>query len=90
MDSDHSLWGAIVEIRNPSVDSLLEAVNSLSPEDRRVLILRLLASNDSPIVIGNQYSTIHADLMIQLNSLDKDALGDLTIAIGERIRGNRN
>jgi hypothetical protein len=78
-------WSAItVANRSATIDDLFQVADQLPMPEKIALAKRLLGNDASvSIVVGNQQLT--GNIVIQINSMDKDALSELLTAIANRI-----
>jgi hypothetical protein len=68
----------------PSVDELLSLIDQLSLDDRSLLLNQLLdKQSGSKLVFGN--NQLLGFIIVQINTMNKDQLGDLLNAIADRI-----
>lgn len=68
-----------------ALDQAWALAEKLSPEDKAVLIARLLPNSGFSIVLGNNHQ-IGGSLSIQINMMDKSELGGILEAIAQQIK----
>lgn len=80
-----SLWSAIVVASNGNqLENLLQTVDGLSTEEKATLIKHVLGDPGLSVVFGN--NQLSGSIIVQINTIDRSALGDLLEAIAERVR----
>jgi hypothetical protein len=79
------LWSAITVVNgSPTLDDLKRVVDQLPVNDRAALTKHLLGENSGvTVVVGNHQ--LSGNIVIQINSMDKDALSSVLAAIAVRI-----
>jgi hypothetical protein len=79
------LWSLITVVANNSqkVDDLLSIAEHLPTEQKAELVQRLLKSSDLNVTFGN--NQLSGTIIVQINTMDQAALGDILQAIASRI-----
>jgi hypothetical protein len=79
------LWSLITVVANNSqkVDDLLSVAENLPTEQKAELVQRLLKSSDLNVTFGN--NQLSGTIIVQINTMDQAALGDILQAIASRI-----
>jgi hypothetical protein len=79
------LWSLITVVANNSqkVDNLLSVAENLPAEQKAELVQRLLKSADLNVTFGN--NQLSGTIIVQINTMDQAALGDILQAIASRI-----
>ncbi|KAM3107279.1 hypothetical protein [Phormidesmis sp. 146-33] len=82
------LWGVIVsasanQTRVNGLESLLEATDQLSVDEKAELVKHLIKSGNLSVVLGNQH--LSAQVVIQINTVDREGLADILQAVADRI-----
>jgi hypothetical protein len=80
-----SLWRDVeVVSQHPEhLEALFNSVDSLSVEQKAELVQKLLKSPSMSVVIGN--NQLRGDIVIQINTMDNDALAQILNVVAERI-----
>jgi hypothetical protein len=79
------LWSLITVVadNNQKVDDLLSVAEHLPAEQKAELVQRLLKSSDLNVTFGN--NQLSGTIIVQINTMDQAALGDILQAIASRI-----
>jgi hypothetical protein len=73
----------------PSLDELIDVAQSLPVDQKAALVQRLLGQNSAlSVVFGN--NQLSGQIIVQINTTDKAALGDILDAIASRIRTEKD
>lgn len=85
---DGSLWRDVEVVsqqqQHPEhLEALFNAVDNLSVEQKAELVQKLLKSPSMSVVIGN--NQLRGDIVIQINTMDNDALAQILNVVAERI-----
>ena len=76
---------ALVNSQKPSLDSLMELAEDLPVDQKAKLVQRLMGQSQAlSVVLGN--NQIGGQIIVQLNTTDREALGNILDAIANRIR----
>lgn len=71
--------------RVPTLDELLKAAQSLPVDQKAALVQRLLGQNSAlSVVFGN--NQLSGQIIVQINTTDREALSDILDAIADKIR----
>jgi hypothetical protein len=71
--------------KSPSIEELLDLADGLPVEQRATLIQKLLGQNPGlSVVFGN--NQLSGQIVVQINTADREAIGDVLDAISDRIR----
>lgn len=79
------LWSLITVISNNErkIDDLYTVVEQLPADQKAELVKRLLKSSDLNVTFGN--NQLSGTIIVQINSMDQAALGEILQAIATRI-----
>ena len=76
---------ALVNSSKLSLDSLIELAENLPVDQKAKLVQRLIGESPAlSVVLGN--NQISGQIIVQVNTTDREALGDILEAISTRIR----
>lgn len=82
-----SLWRDVEVVsqqQHPEhLEALFNSVDSLPVEQKAELVQKLLKSPSMSVVIGN--NQLRGDIVIQINTMDNDALAQILNVVAERI-----
>jgi hypothetical protein len=73
----------------PSLESLIELAQNLPIDERAELVQKLLGQNSAlSVVFGN--NQLSGQIIVQINTTDRESLGDILDAIANRIRAEKD
>lgn len=79
------LWSLITVVadKEQKLDGLFTLVDQLPTDQKAELVQRLLKSSDLNVTFGN--NQLSGTIIVQINTMDQTALGDILQAIANRI-----
>lgn len=74
---------------NSTLEALIPLIEKLPLDDRLLLLERLIGKQSGlSVVFGN--NQLSGSVIVQINQMSPDQLGDILQAIADRIRGDRD
>lgn len=79
------LWSLITVVaeQDRQLNDVFSVVDQLPTDQKAELVKRLLKSSDLNVTFGN--NQLSGTIIVQINTMDKAALGDILSAIADRI-----